>query len=103
MSAEAPRLESLANPTIDPPLAESPAGVCPLLVVIVNYKTAALTSACLETLGPELEHIPGAKVTVVENASGDGEALARTIAERDWGGWVDSGTGRPQWRLLDGQ
>ncbi|WP_435022096.1 glycosyltransferase family 2 protein [Tundrisphaera sp. TA3] len=60
-----------------------------LLVVIVNYKTARLTVACLETLEPELAAIPGARVAVVENASGDGEALARAIAERGWGGWVD--------------
>jgi N-acetylglucosaminyl-diphospho-decaprenol L-rhamnosyltransferase len=63
-------------------------GPCPLLVVIVNYKTADLTVTCLETLRPELDDIPGARVSVVENASGDGEALARAIAERDWSGWV---------------
>ena len=60
-----------------------------LLVVIVNYKTATLTFTCLETLRPELDEIPGARVTVVENASGDGEALTLGIAERGWGSWVD--------------
>jgi N-acetylglucosaminyl-diphospho-decaprenol L-rhamnosyltransferase len=64
------------------------ARACPLLVVIVNYKTAALTIACLETLQPELDEIPGARVAVVENASGDGETLAQAIAERGWGSWV---------------
>ena len=70
----------------------SPAGTRPdaptLLVVIVNYKTAALTVRCLETLGPELETIPGGRATVVENASGEGDVLARAIAERGWGSWV---------------
>lgn len=66
-----------------------PIAVCPLLVVIVNYRTAALTVTCLETLGPELAEIPGSKATVVENHSGDEEALARAIAERGWGGWVN--------------
>ncbi len=64
-------------------------GSCPLVVVIVNYKTAALTVACLESLRPEIDEIPGARVTVVENNSGDGEALAQAIAEHGWGGWVN--------------
>jgi N-acetylglucosaminyl-diphospho-decaprenol L-rhamnosyltransferase len=63
-------------------------GACPLLVVIVNYKTAALTIACLETLRPELDALPGARVTVVENASGDAEALAHAIDARGWSNWV---------------
>ena len=63
-------------------------GPCPLLIVIVNYKTAGLTVACLETVRPELDEIPGARVVVVENASGEGEALASSILERGWGNWV---------------
>jgi N-acetylglucosaminyl-diphospho-decaprenol L-rhamnosyltransferase len=57
---------------------------CPLLVVIVNYKTAALTVKCLETLLPEIRDIDGARVAVVDNASGDGETLTRAFAERGW-------------------
>jgi N-acetylglucosaminyl-diphospho-decaprenol L-rhamnosyltransferase len=61
---------------------------CPVLVVIVNYKTADLTIKCLRTLEPELRELPGARVTLVDNNSGDGEALSRAITENDWGGWV---------------
>jgi len=62
---------------------------CPVLVVIVNYKTAALTVACLETLLPELDAIPGARVSVVENRSGDEAALRSAIADRGWGDRVE--------------
>ena len=63
-------------------------GAFPLLVVIVNYKTAALTVACLESLEPELRGIPGAKVTVIENDSGDAEKLRQAIGQRGWADWV---------------
>ena len=79
MSAASRRIEAQAGPSV---------ATCPLLVVIVNYKTADLTIRCLETLGPEFDEIPGARVTVVENASGDGETLARAIADLGWGSWV---------------
>ncbi len=62
---------------------------CPVLVVIVNYKTAALTVTCLRTLEQELRHIPGARACVVENDSGDGDRLASAIAENGWGSWVE--------------
>jgi len=65
-----------------------PAGGCPLLVVIVNYKTAALTIACLESARPEVEALPGARVVVVENDSGDAEALREAIAARGWDDWA---------------
>ena len=70
-------LESAANPVS-----------CPLLVVIVNYKTADLTITCLATLQPELASLPEARVTVVENDSGDGPALTAAIRDRQWEGWV---------------
>lgn len=60
----------------------------PLLIVIVNYKTARLTVNCLRSLEPELADIPGARVAVVENASGDADALAAAIEENGWGDWV---------------
>ena len=65
------------------------AGTCPLLVVIVNYKTADLTIACLAALRPELDGLPGARVSVVENASGEAEALAKALADRGWDAWVE--------------
>src|SRR6187399_2242791 len=58
------------------------------LVVIVNYKTAALTVACLRSLEPEVAADPGIRVAVVDNASSDGEAIAAAIREHDWGGWA---------------
>jgi N-acetylglucosaminyl-diphospho-decaprenol L-rhamnosyltransferase len=66
----------------------SSAGHFPILIVIVNYKTAGLTIRCLETLEPEIKTIPGGRVTVVENASGEGEILARSIAEKGYGEWA---------------
>ena len=80
----APGIESPGPSTgVDPGAAG-----CPLLVVIVNYKTADLTIACLETVRPELEGIPGARAVVVENASGEAEALASAIMARGWADWA---------------
>lgn len=59
-----------------------------LLVVIVNYKSAQLTIDCLRSLEPELANRRGARVVVVENASGDAEALAAAIRDHAWGEWV---------------
>ncbi len=75
------------QPTANPPDADN-AGSCPLLVVIVNYKTAALTVACLESLEPELCNLPGARVAVVENDSGDAETLDQAIRQRGWADWA---------------
>lgn len=43
-------------------------------VVIVNYRTAALTVDCLRSLAPELSGLDAARAIVVDNASGDGSA-----------------------------
>jgi N-acetylglucosaminyl-diphospho-decaprenol L-rhamnosyltransferase len=59
-----------------------------LLVVIVNYKTAALTTACLRSLEHEISGVAGISVTVVDNDSGDGPALAGAIRAHGWEGWV---------------
>jgi N-acetylglucosaminyl-diphospho-decaprenol L-rhamnosyltransferase len=60
------------------------------LVVIVNYRTANLTVACLRSLQPEIADHPGCAVTVVDNASADGsvEAIRAAIDAEGWGGWV---------------
>ena len=42
-----------------------------LLVVIVNFRSAKLTSDALQSLIPELGPVPAAHVVVVDNASGD--------------------------------
>ena len=49
-----------------------------LLVVIVNYKTAALTTTCLRSLEHEVKSVAGIRVAVVDSASGDGPALGRS-------------------------
>jgi hypothetical protein len=59
-----------------------------LLIVIVNYKTAALTVDCLASLEPELACLPEARVVVVENASGDGAALRSAVNDRGWSAWA---------------
>jgi GT2 family glycosyltransferase/thioesterase domain-containing protein/acyl carrier protein len=59
-----------------------------VLIVIVNYKSAALTVDCLKSLEPEVRDIAGARVVLVENASGEGQVLAKAIADNGWGSWV---------------
>ena len=58
-------------------------------VIIVSYKSAALTIDCLRSLEPERSG-PGLKirVVVVDNASGDGPAVARAIEENGWSSWA---------------
>ncbi|MEM8737020.1 MAG: glycosyltransferase family 2 protein [Planctomycetota bacterium] len=59
-------------------------------VVIVNYRTAALTIDCLASLAPEAAADPGLEVAVVEGGSGDDSAavLRAAIDDRGWGGWA---------------
>ena len=62
-----------------------------LLIVIVNYRTAALTIDCLRSLAPEMASLPqGARVVVTDNASGDDSVERLTAALRDngWGEWA---------------
>jgi GT2 family glycosyltransferase len=53
-------------------------------IVIVNYRTAALTIDCLKSLAGQVR---GARVWVVDNCSGDGSAHAiqTAIDEHGWG------------------
>ncbi len=62
----------------------------PLLVAIVNYRTADLTIKCLRSLVHEVSTLPGMQVVVVDNASGDGSAakIAQAIAAEDWASWA---------------
>jgi N-acetylglucosaminyl-diphospho-decaprenol L-rhamnosyltransferase len=68
-------------------MTQTPAGDG-LLIVIVNYRSARLTTRCLASLEPELARLPGARVAVVDNASGDAAALAGAIRQRGWGAWA---------------
>ena len=61
-----------------------------LLVVVLNYKTAALTIDCLHSLCEEIRAIPGSHVAVTDNASGDdsAEKIAFAISTNRWHDWV---------------
>ncbi|HWE37748.1 MAG TPA: glycosyltransferase family 2 protein [Isosphaeraceae bacterium] len=65
------------------------AGPGGLLIVIVNYRSAALTIDCLRSLEPQVGPA-GARVVVVEGGSGDdsAEVLAAAIVGRGWSGWA---------------
>lgn len=60
-----------------------------VLVVIVNYRVAAFTLQCLESLIPERERVPGMRVAVIENDSGDAEALREGMADPVFEGWTE--------------
>ncbi|HEX4049379.1 MAG TPA: glycosyltransferase family 2 protein [Steroidobacteraceae bacterium] len=69
------------------PLAQLPIDVT---VIIVNYRSAELTVQGLASLQSERAAARlSIRAIVVENASGDGPALERAIAERGWGEWVE--------------
>lgn len=57
-----------------------------LLVVTVNYRTANLTIDCLRSLASEIQSVPGTRVVVVDNASGDG-SVAKIRCAIDTEGW----------------
>lgn len=60
-----------------------------LLIVIVNFRVAELTIDCLRSLEGEIAAVPGTRVAVCENGSGDGEALriGQAIEANGWGAW----------------
>ncbi len=60
----------------------------PLAVVVLNYRTGAMTVDCLRSLAAEVEE--GERVVVVDNASGDGSAehIAAAIEGEGWGAWA---------------
>lgn len=63
-----------------------------LAVVIVNYRTAGLVVDCLRSLAPEVAALPGTRVVVVDNASGDGSAgrIQAAIAAEGFGAWAEA-------------
>ncbi|MEG3957966.1 glycosyltransferase family 2 protein [Microcoleus sp. herbarium2] len=62
----------------------------PLLVVIVNYRTSSLTIDCLRSLVSEVQSLPGMRVVVADNASGDASAeqIPAAIASEGWSEWA---------------
>ena len=62
-----------------------------LLIVIVNYRTAALTIDCLRSLETEVGLLGDAvRVIVTDNASGDDSSrrIGEVIEKNDWGVWA---------------
>lgn len=61
-----------------------------LIVVIVNYRTPGLTIDTLHSLVSEVQAIPGTRVVVTDNASGDDsvEKISSAIETQGWSDWV---------------
>ena len=62
----------------------------PLLVVIVNYRTPKLTIDCLRSLVSEVQALPGTRVVVTDNKSGDDsvEQIGTAIKTEGWSDWA---------------
>jgi GT2 family glycosyltransferase len=58
----------------------------PVLVVIVNYRSAELAVDCIKALMPEIEDMGGIRVVIVDNCSPDNsvEIIGRAIDEFGW-------------------
>lgn len=81
-----------ANPTDAPGGRSAAPPRVAMAVVIINYKTAAMTADCLASLEPEVATLPGGcRVVVVDNLSPDDSAdrIEETIAARGWGSWAE--------------
>ncbi len=61
-----------------------------VLVVVVNYRTGGLVCDCLDALSAESSRVPGMRVVVTDNASGDGSAeqIAEHIHGKQYDGWA---------------
>lgn len=61
-----------------------------VLVVVVNYRTADLVVACLRSLAPEVRDVPGTRVVIVDNDSGDSsvERIENAIVTAGWQPWA---------------
>ena len=61
-----------------------------LLVVVVNYRTPTLTIDCLRSLVGEVQSLPGIRVVVIDNASGDAsvEQIGTAIKTENWYDWA---------------
>ena len=62
-----------------------------LLIVILNYRTPRLTIDCLHSLKDKLDEVPGTRVIVVENGSGDSspQDIAQAIEQNQWSDWCE--------------
>jgi len=62
-----------------------------LFIVILCYRVVDLTIDCLRSLSEEIERVPGTRVGLLENGTGDdsAERLRRAIEDNGWGSWAD--------------
>lgn len=62
----------------------------PLLIVVLNFRTAAITIDCLHTLAAEYKDHPEFHVALIDNASGDDSVpkIRAAIAENGWAEWI---------------
>ncbi|MGB6167986.1 MAG: glycosyltransferase family 2 protein [Geitlerinemataceae cyanobacterium] len=76
--------------TTQPPIDLNSNTAFPLLISIVNYRSADFTIECLRSLESEVKSLPGTRVVVVENASGDDSAqrIQTAIDRFGWGNWA---------------
>ncbi len=61
-----------------------------LLIVMVNYRTGPLVVDSLRSLEDEIQSVPGTKVAVIDNNSGDDsvEKIGQAIAAEGWQDWA---------------
>ena len=61
-----------------------------LLVVVLNYRTPALTIDCLRSLEQEISAVAPCRAVIVDNDSGDGSAeqILAAVDSNGWGGWA---------------
>lgn len=61
-----------------------------LLIVMVNYRTGSLVVDSLRSLEGEIQSVPGTKVAVIDNNSGDDsvEKIGQAIAAENWQDWA---------------
>ena len=61
-----------------------------LLIVTVNYRTAPLVVDSLRSLKAEIQSVPGTKVAIIDNNSGDEsvEKIGHAISTEGWQDWA---------------
>jgi N-acetylglucosaminyl-diphospho-decaprenol L-rhamnosyltransferase len=70
--------------------APASAAIGRLVVSIVTFRAAQLTIDCLRSIAPEICTVPGCRVIVIDNASGDGSdaRIEAAIQQNSWGDWA---------------